>query len=285
MSLLNSSRIYSYSLDVFQDNRKLLVFPLLTGAVWLSLFALMAGPEVWDAMWHPRAHQEATKALLKADHDVEDLPILMLAGAWLTGMFFTTLINVAFYSQALGALNGNGVSISNGFNAAFEKLPAIAGWSLFAGTFGMLLEWIESWFVFGGGILDLVIGVGWTAATQFVIPIMVKEPKPQLPHQYLLISARVLRPVWGDGLSMGMVGPAYAAGLWMLCILAVSAMVAFITHLYALMLWALLLVFCIQILTMAVLGIFRCGLYIFATEGVAPGPFDAETFHRVWQVK
>jgi hypothetical protein len=49
---------------------------------------------------------------------------------------------------------------------------------------------------------------------------------------------------------------------------------------------AAVLVFLANICVMTAVGkVFKCGLYIYATEGVAPGTFDEADFKNAWTVK
>jgi hypothetical protein len=64
-----------------------------------------------------------------------------------------------------------------------------------------------------------------------------------------------------------------------------ATVVAMTTQQYWLMGPSFLLAFGILCLGEGVNGIFRCGLHIYATEGVAPGPFDAAALDSAWTVK
>jgi hypothetical protein len=44
-------------------------------------------------------------------------------------------------------------------------------------------------------------------------------------------------------------------------------------------------VFAFGVWNNAIQGVFRCALYIYATEGVIPDPFDRQDMDAVWKIK
>jgi hypothetical protein len=58
-----------------------------------------------------------------------------------------------------------------------------------------------------------------------------------------------------------------------------------LAHLPAVSLWGLLPGFAILCLAACINGIFRCAMYIYASGGMPPGPFDTEVFNSAWVVR
>jgi hypothetical protein len=308
VSLRTGDEIFRHSLWVVRRHPKLLVFPLLIMVALLAVVANVLPPalgvtggEVWNGLWHPREGQQVMHLLKKAINHPLDLPLLWLAGAWLTGMFAVSFIHVAFYSQILAALNGGEVSGRRGLVIAVDKLTAIAPWSLVASTAGVVASLGErvlgplglvlvdvagvSWLMRRLHVTAALVGVTWTSAAEFVIPVMVNEPQTRTPLDYLRISADMIRRVWGEALVVGVVGRSSLGYIVAFAVLVLTLVAAWAIHLDAIAIWGALCAFLILCLWDGVNCIYRSGLYIYATESVAPGPFDAELFDRAWTVK
>jgi hypothetical protein len=126
-------------------------------------------------------------------------------------------------------------------------------------------------------------------AGQFVLPVMINERRAMSPIGYLRISAQLLRRQWNDalddGVVIGLIGPT-AVGYWIAFgVYLVCAAAGRFTDLDSITLWGTLLAAVIACLAAGLNGIFRCALYIYATEGVMPGPFEPDLFSRCWSVR
>lgn len=108
-----------------------------------------------------------------------------------------TFCNVAFLAMVEAHLRGEPVDWRAGLRVAWSRLPAILAWSAFAATIGLLIRLVDR--LPGGqlvtGLLQLVLGLAWAAATMFVTPLLVLHP--DRPHRMLVESASVLRRRFG----------------------------------------------------------------------------------------
>lgn len=311
MSLQTGADIFRHSLQVFRQQPALLVFPLLTMAMGLAIFSMLlpavfnvSRVDAWHALWRPGEGEEAMRAIAESlrKYKLWNLPLGWLLAAYLLAKLGATFINCAFYSQAINALNGGHVHPLRGFRLAVEKTGALIPWALLAGSLGGLMGLFERSLGFLTFILvevigtslalrrvsvmpSLLLGVPWHAASEFAIPAMLNEPRRLSPIGYLKISAQMLRRVWGEALVAGIVGPTAVGYICASVVVSVSMMVAEITDHYALLSWGLLLGFATWCLASAAHGVYRCGLYIYATEGVVPDAFDADLIERSWVVK
>ncbi|HTQ35847.1 MAG TPA: hypothetical protein VMH77_02320 [Steroidobacteraceae bacterium] len=314
MSLKTSADLFAHSLRTLRGHRGLLAFPLVSFLAGMAIFALALPPlfhvtavDAWRWLWHPTLNRQMARSVAMAPfNDIGRLPYRWLVASWLSGAFALTFVRLAFYSQAIRALNGDVVSVGRGFFLALQRLPAAAAWALFAGTIGVFLDILDRilgplaelildatvvYRATGERAAALVCGffVRWSVIAQFVVPAMLAGPQVLNPVGNLKISARLLKRLWDDGvedaLVIGHVGPSGAGYLASACLYVALLFAGFATHLYSLQLWGLILAFAGFCLTDAVNGVFRCGLYIYATEGVLPGPFDDELFRRTWAVR
>ena len=124
-------------------------------------------------------------------------------------MFLATFFNVAFYSEIIAALNGKGVSFRRGLSTARSRLPSILAWSLLAGVVGWIIRTIEQRLPFAGRIVTGLIGMAWSIAAVFAIPVIIQEQPMRNPIKILQQSAMTLKRTWGEGL-IGYVG--FSAG-------------------------------------------------------------------------
>jgi hypothetical protein len=106
---------------------------------------------------------------------VEPLGSAMLAGVYLS-MFLATLCSVAFNSEILAALSGQAVSIRDGFAVALGRWKSVLLWSLLAGLVGLVIQKLEEHLSFVGRLVMGWVGLAWSVASIFAIPILVREP-------------------------------------------------------------------------------------------------------------
>ena len=142
-----------------------------------------------------------------------------------------------------------------------------------------------------GRIVAGLIGIGWSIAAVFVIPVIIQEQPMRNPITILRQSASTLKRTWGEGL-IGYVG--FSAGT--LVIFLCSLLPLLLAGVLALMFKSVGLIIiagAIWVLALLVLAyvsavaghVFRCALYKYATEGVVPEPYNQELMDMAWKVK
>jgi Family of unknown function (DUF6159) len=216
---------------------------------------------------------------------------LCLLVIYFVSMFLATFFNVAFYSEIIAALNGRGVSFRRGLNTARSRLPAILAWSLLAGLVGWIIRSIEQRLPFAARVVTGLIGMAWSIAAVFAIPVIIQEQPMRNPIKILQQSAITLKRTWGEGL-IGYIG--FSAG----------SMVIFVCSLLPLLLAVGIALLIKNIWFMAIAGaiwvfgllfmayvssvashVYRCALYMYASEGVVPEPYNHELLDMAWKVK
>jgi len=210
----------------------------------------------------------------------------IMAVVYLVSMFLTTFFNVAFYHEILTALNGQPVSISRGFRFAASRIRAVAAWSLFSGLVGLIIKSIEERVGVVGRIVVRLIGIGWSVASVFAIPVIVREGTSANPVEFLKSSARMLKKTWGESLIWyaGMSAGTFLAFTPLLVIGALALVFGWVFFWVGLALW--LACFVVFAYVLGVAGqVYKGALYIYASEGVVPGPFDEDQMNMAWRVK
>ena len=132
--------------------------------------------------------------------------------------------------------------------------------------------------------------MAWSVAAVFVIPLIIREEKAG-PVELLRLSAATLKKTWGESL-LGYLGFSFVSGMVVLAsiayFLAVTCFAAFLQRPLLLIPGISLgvLVLVAYFFTASVAdNIYRCALYIYASEGVVPEPFTVELLDAAWKVK
>jgi hypothetical protein len=217
--------------------------------------------------------------------------MVYLAFLYFVSMFFATFFNVAFYHEILVALGGQPVSIVRGLKFAGTKWKAVLMWALFAGLVGLIIRQLEERLSFVGRIITRFIGIAWSIAAVFVIPIIVCEEQNANPVAMLKKSAGILKRTWGEAL-IGYVGLGMVSGLMMIASMAflfgalvVSIMLKnFWLLAVAGVLW-LVAMFVLSYLTSLAGQIYKGALYLYAASGVVPEPYNQEMLDSAWKFK
>lgn len=289
----NSWRLFKTSIAVTLKHRKLLWFPFLitlaTGFIAIFFLSAMAIPMFVLRLIPAPQHWPTWKGTV-----VPALPPLYSLGLlvmYFASMFLATFFNVAFYNEIIAALNGKGVSFRRGLRAAYARLPAILAWSLLAGLVGWLIRRVEERLPFVGRIAAGFIGMAWSVAAVFAIPVIIQEQAIGNPFKILQQSALTLKRTWGEGL-IGYLGFSAGNSVVFLCSLPpllLAGALAWLTKSW----WIIAVAgafWLLGLLAMAYLvsvagNVYRCALYMYAAEGVVPEPYDQELLDMAWKVK
>ncbi|MGC9942266.1 MAG: DUF6159 family protein [Verrucomicrobiota bacterium] len=216
---------------------------------------------------------------------------LFMVAMYFISMFLATFFNVAFYSEIISALNGQGVSFRRGLRTARSRLPSILAWSLLAGVVGWAIRSIEQRLPFAARIVAGLVGAAWSVAAVFAIPVIIREEPMRNPVKILKQSALTLKRTWGEGL-IGFVGFSAAGMILFGCsflLLLMAAALALLLHSVVLIgiaasLWVLGLI-CLAYISSVARNVFRCALYMYASEGVVPEPYNPELLDMAWKVR
>jgi hypothetical protein len=308
--LSNSWSLFKKSLAVMNAHPRLLVFPAIIFVFTLGILAFFLAPVVLQptghslrdpAHWSAVADSVFTKESIEAERAapgdrkgnrlvLTPKAIVYVLLIYFASMFLATFFATAFYHEILSALQGGGVSIAGGLRFATSKLYAIVLWSLFAGAIGALIRMLEERVGIIGKWIVGLIGIAWSVASVFAIPIIVSEEEAN-PIAILKRSAETLRRTWGESLT-GFLGIQLGGGLVLIgsvVLFALVSMLAANLNMPILIIpFAILWVLCLFAFfyTMGVASnIYRCALYLFAARGEVPSYFDRESMDMAWKRK
>jgi hypothetical protein len=197
-----SWQVFKRSVGVIRENPKLLVFPVVTGVLttaialfFLAPVALVVAAPHWVAGSTIQTLANSIGFLRfpsgggNFNFQIHPLGTAILAVMYLLNMFLATMASVAFNHQILEALNGRPVSVIAGIAAACERWKAILLWSLLAGAVGLVIRALAERLSFFGRIVAGLVGLTWSVASVFVIPILARDPTLGNPFKVLSRSA------------------------------------------------------------------------------------------------
>ena len=210
---------------------------------------------------------------------------------YFSSMFLATFLNVAFYREIMNALSGRPVSIIEGIGFAARKWKIILMWTLFAGVVGFIIKSLEERFGWFGEWIMRLIGAVWSIACVFVIPVIITEQETSNPFVVLKKSAQTLTKTWGEsliGYAGVSVGNTLVMILSLLCLAGGIGMAVVLNSIWlgvlTVLFW-LLTVIVFSYLMAVASHIFRCALFLYASQGTLPHPYNEEMMSLAWKTK
>lgn len=267
------------SFAILHEDEELMLLPILSAisclVVTISLLTgggLFLYPQIKAAVategaWHPSNS-------------------LMVGGAFLFYLVNYVVIiffNTALVSAASIRLEGGNPTVRDGLRAAWSRVGVIFQWAIVAATVGMILRMIEDRSSLIGRLVVALVGMAWTLATFFVVPILAFENLG--PIEALKRSAQLFRRNWGEevvgtfsfgliffllalpGLLLPMVGSALAGTYG--TTIGVALMVVYFIFL--------------SVVSASTHGIFLVALYRYANSGEISQGFSSGTLSSAWQ--
>ena len=273
------------SWQVLKLDKELILFPLLSGIACLLVTASFAVPVLALVEGDRPASQTAT-----ADgSEISPTDVLTFVGAlayYVANYFVIIFFNSALIACALIRFKGANPPLRDGFSAAFARLPQIFCWALVAGTVGMLLRMLQSNTENRlSRFLVSLLGVAWSSATYFVVPVIVVEKLGPLAAGRR--SLDILRSTWGESL-----GARFGIG----CIVALMMLVSFVPVIVGVVCWGIgqpvvgipLVLAGLGMLMSGVLissaleSIILAALYLYAAEGRIPDQFQGDAIQSAF---
>ena len=166
---VTGKELISAAWSALKQDKELMMLPVLGG-----IFSVMSVAVISSAGFFAGAFTSATTESGASS----SLSIVGWVFAALMA-YATTTIALFFQSAVIfGAterLNGENPSVTSALGAAFKKLGPIMLWSLVATTVGLILRAISERGGAFARIGSAIAGIAWSAATFFVLPIVIFE--------------------------------------------------------------------------------------------------------------
>lgn len=267
--IANGWELTKQSYRVLMLDKELLLFPLMSGFSCLLVLGSFAAP-LWNSKYIN---------VIMNDQQVPQDPVayIILFAFYFVNYFVIIFFNSALVACAIIRLKGGDPTVADGFRAAMNRLPQIAGWALVSATVGFILKLIESRSERVGQIVAGLLGMAWSITTYFVVPVLVVEKKN--PFEAMKRSVGILRETWGESLvanfGVGMIIFLIMIPL-ILLIVAGGFLIASgsIVMGGALIAIGFMLILLVSLVSSAIHSILIAVLYMFAAEEEIPQQFD-----------
>ena len=249
------------SWGILMDDKKLLLFPILSGIITLLVVISFILPIILTG----------SGLELTTLGPVSSLIVLFLF--YLVSYFVVIFFNVGLISCVHARLQGKEMTVSEGLGNAARHLTSIFIWAVIAATVGLILRMIEDRAGLVGQIATAIIEGMWTLVTLFVLPVMIFEEKGV--GTSIKESFSLFKKTWGESaigsLSIAIVFMAIGA-------VGVILLIAAFFSGNAILIMAGIALFVILIAVLSVLysamqGIFMVTLYTYAKTGTVPSAF------------
>jgi hypothetical protein len=255
------------SFSVLRKDKKLVLFPILSGLSTLAIAAMYFLPLFnMGVLEHYRAYRTVDPAVY----------------AWLFLWYCTNYFVIIFFNCALAAcaqirFGGDEPTIREGMVQAGWKIPSILMWAVVASTVGMILHAIEERSSWLGKIVSATLGIAWAMATYLIVPVLIFEDDGVFGS--IQRSSALLRETWGEQIVSGF---SFALPSLLLAIPGILlGLAGFKLHPLGFLI-AVPYFLLLSAVMGAVRGIFTVALYRYATGGEAPAGFTSGSFKEAF---
>src|SRR6266481_6045253 len=277
-----SWELVKQSFGILRSDKQLMLFPILsagaclvvtliigTGGAFLnlpSMAAASAAGEKWTPAMSPWFYP-------------------CLFALYVANYFVIVFFNVALVGVANSRLVGGTWTFRDGLELAWARKGTIFQWALVAATVGVILRTLEERMGLIGRIIMRIIGVVWTLACYFVVPVLAFEDLS--PIQAVKRSSKLFRDTWGEkvmgGFSLSLVSLVLMLpGIGLVIVAAYLGGVAGLLLGLAIMFIYFLL---LSVFMSAVGGIFNAALYRYACFKQVPPAFSHDLIASAWAPK
>lgn len=190
--LSNGWKISMTSLKVLREHKQLIIFPILSGISLVLILGSFFTIILAGAGWNMDNVQE---------RDGNTLGYVFLFLYYLVNYFVVVFFNMALVHCTHLYFKGEEVSVEAGIRFSLSRIGAIFAWSMFAATIGMILRLLSENLGTIGKIIIGLIGIAWSVATFFVVPVIAYENLG--PIDAFKRSADMMRQKWGERIGAG----------------------------------------------------------------------------------
>lgn len=180
------------SLKTIWENKSLLVFPVMSGLalvfICLSFFGGSLAVFGWDIEAFFNSLAETNEVLL----------YLLLFGFYLINYFIIVFFNVGLVHCARLIFEGKKPTVKDGLDYSGSRIVSIGLWALLAATVGVVLKFLEDRLGWLGQIVIGLVGIAWSIATFFVVPVLAYEDLG--PIDALKRSGQMMKEKWGESI-------------------------------------------------------------------------------------
>ncbi len=277
-----SWELVKQSFAILRSDKQLMLFPVLSAVSCLIVTAIIA---TGGALVMLPAMASAAASGEHFTPNQSPLFLLAMFAMYVANYFVIVFFNVALVGVANSRLMGGTWTFRDGIELAWARKGTILQWALVAATVGVILRTLEERLGLIGRIIMRIVGIAWTLACYFVVPVLAFEDLS--PIDAFKRSSKLFRDTWGEkvigGFSFGLVSlllmlPGF--GLWFVAIV-LGGINGMILGFFLMILYFLLL----SVFMSAVQGVFNAALYRYACFKQVPPAFSHELITSAWARK
>jgi hypothetical protein len=263
-------------MGILQEDKSLLLFPLMSGIAMLVILVSFAVPV------YPLVH-----AISRSEHSLNALAYVGLFVFYWVQFTIVTFFNTALVEVAMDRLDGREATTGEGLRRAWERLPIILAYAAIGATVGTLLRFIGERVGIVGKIVVGLVGFAWTVATSLAVPVLAAEDVG--PIEAIQRSVELVKKAWGEDL-IGNIGIGLVFGVFTfvlaLCgvLLFVAALIAREFPFAALVVLIFFVAICAIALVQATLSaIYAAALYRYAAGETKTGDIDPSLLQNAFR--
>jgi hypothetical protein len=211
--LSNGWNLAMNSFTVLKENRQLIIFPILSGISMLLVISSFLVAAFAAAGWNFESFR---------DTDTQNvMNYIILFFYYLVNYFVIVFFNMALVHCTHLYFMGEEVTIRKGLQFSMSRIGVIFAWAVFAATVGTLLRLLQDNLGRIGKFVIALIGIVWSVATFFVVPVIAYEKLG--PLDAFKRSTTLMKEKWGESLSarfsFGLVQIVFFLGAAFVCFL------------------------------------------------------------------
>jgi hypothetical protein len=190
--ITNGWQLTKTSLRIINENRSLLLFPVLSTISLVAILATFFGGTFFLI-------GDSLEALLDENSIFTDvMGYVLIFTYYLINYTVVIFFNAALIHCAIKILNEEETSLKEGLNYALSKIGRIFTWAMISATVGLLLQILSNKGKVGEFVASF-IGMAWSITTFFVVPILIYEEKGVV--QSIKDSTSMVKEKWGESLT------------------------------------------------------------------------------------
>jgi hypothetical protein len=277
-----SWELVKQSFGILRSDKQLMLFPVISAIACLIVTAVIATGGTIAIL---PAMASAAAAGERFNPNQSPVFLLGMFTLYVANYFVIVFFNVALVGVANSRLMGGTWTFRDGIELAWARKGTILQWALVAATVGMILRTLEERMGLIGRIIMRIIGIAWTLACYFVVPVLAFEDLG--PIDAVKRSSKLFRDTWGEkvvgGFSLSLVSL-----LLMLPGIGLVFAATFLGGVKGLLFGMALMILYFLMLSVfmsAVQGVFNAALYRYACFKQVPPAFDHDLIASAWAPK
>jgi hypothetical protein len=185
----NGWKLTMNSFKILKENKKLILFPILSGISLLFIMGSFILAVFASAGWDLDN--------VKQPNATTNYVFMFLF--YLVNYFVVVFFNMALIHCTRLYFQGEEPTIRKGIQFSLTRIGSIFAWAVFAATVGTILRAIQERAGLLGKIITGLLGLVWSIATFFVVPVIAYENLG--PIAAFKRSTQIMKEKWGESLT------------------------------------------------------------------------------------